>query len=518
MKKAAYPLTSTPGTRTAPAVIFWAELDERRRRYYISGKSYTYTRAADFIRQLPARSIVFFPDLRIHVGKLIPYLMEYGELSGAGDQLKSLHFIQGKQTVFLSDASLYFRDPTPELMDQLNAALYDELHVRLAPTPGNTAMRVTRRFIGDAVVWQPNELSRYASRASLFGGALHWKIGDYPTAYKYDIRSAYARAMTDIKFPQQLTTHRGIPKGSVDGFVLVANIDYETERMFSPLFVYGEDEEVYHPTAAKNIIMALNDTDLAILNDCGKLTINKIYTSYSWSGGEAILAEPMSQLEMLQRKYMQLTPAIKTTRNAVYGKFAEADEMTMLSMKLFSRDMAAGSIAEFIESDDNLFALVRETAFKPAPQHNPLFAGLITAAVRKRLYLAMDQNTIYADTDGFISTAPRELDFGDRWGDWRFEGGGHAVILGGRIYGLAGKTKIAGQHQHVTMYQLMKGLEEEISVAETIVPNPLLMEKVRTMRRTIAAIKYPHVEAVEDKLYITRSPTIRIRSQLPDII
>ncbi len=516
--KAAYPLTPKSGKRVEPVVQLWAELDQRKRCYYINGKRYSYQNAARFIAGLPARAIVFFPDLRAQVGKLVPYLMEYGELSGAGDQLRSLHFIQDKHVVFMSDASLYFPEPTAALITGFADALYGELNVRLAPTPGNTAMRIMRRFLGIKCVWQTGDLIRKLARASLSGGALHWQTGSYPMAYKYDIRSAYASAMAGIHYPIQPRLWTGIPKSSVDGFMFVAEIDYETDNVFSPLVIYGNDDEAYHPTSAKNVLVALNNTDLITLSSVGRLKINRVISSISWQEGPQILSEVMAKMEQLQNGYKHLTPAIKTTRNATYGKIAEGDEMSTLTLKLYTPDLRNKEIIDILEADDWLFALVREHKYKPAPQHNSLFAGLITADVRARVYSAIDEDTIYVDTDGLISTKPRTLQFGERWGDWRIEDAGQAVILGPRIYGMAGKTKVAGQHKSVPMSTLLKGMQEEVKVAELITPNPLTLERIKTTQRTLSAIKYPHVEAEDDNLYITRSPTITVRAKIPFIL
>lgn len=516
--KAAYPLTPKSGKRAEPVVQLWAELDQRRRCYYINGKRYSYQDAARFISSLPTRAIVFFPDLRAQVGKLVPYLMERGELSGAGDQLRSLHYIMDKHVVYLSDASLYFPEPTAALITGFADALYGQFNVRLAPTPGNTAMRIMRRFLGIKSIWQTGDLIRKLARASLSGGALHWQTGSYPMAYKYDIRSAYASAMAGIHYPIQPRLWSGIPKVSVDGFMFVAEIDYETDNTFSPLVIYGNDDEAYHPTRAQNVLVALNNTDITTLSSVGDLKIKRVISSISWQEGPQILSEVMARMEELQRAYKHLTPAIKTTRNATYGKVAEGDEMSTLTLKLYTPELKDKEIVDILEADEWLFALVREHKYKPAPQHNSLFAGLITAEVRARVYSAIDENTVYVDTDGMISTAPRNLDFGENWGDWRYEGKGQAVILGPRIYGMAGTTKIAGQHKPVSMSVLLKGMQEEIKVAEMITPNPLTLERVKTTQRTLSAIKYPHVEAIDDNLYITRSPTITVRAKIPFVL
>lgn len=514
--KARYPITPQSGKRTMPIEWLWIELDERGRKYWINEQSYKPQQAAEKIMNMPAKSVIFFPNLREQVGKLIPYLMQHGELSGAGDQLRSLHFIQGEHVIFLSDASLYFPNPSAQLISELGLALYDELHVRLAPTPGNTAMRIMRRFVGISSIWQPGDLINDIARGSLTGGALHWNVGQYSQAYKYDIRSAYAWAMSDAIYPIQTRLEFGPPTGKNAGFILVAEINYESENKFSPLIIYGNDDEAYHPTRSEKTLVAINQIDLASLGQNGLLHINKIVASVSWQAGPPILADTIAKLEDLQNKYKTLTPAIKTIRNAIYGKFAESDNMSTLTLKMYSKDLIGKDIVDVIESDNYLFALVREHKYKPAPQHNPLFAGLITARVRSRLYDAIDNDTVYADTDGFISTKPRELDFGERWGQWRNEGSGEAVVLGPRIYGMANKTKIAGQHKEVSMRELMKALDNEVRVAETITPNPMLLEKIRTTYRTLHSLKYPHVETRLDNLYITRSPTIKIKSKIPD--
>ena len=95
-------------------------------------------------------------------------------------------------------------------------------------------------------------------------------------------------------------------------------------------------------------------------------------------------------------------------------------------------------------------------------------------------------------------------------------GAGHGIILGPRIYGLAGKNKIAGQHEHVSMHELTRALAQEIKVYETISPNPMRMEKIKTSERTLRSIKYPVVTARDGFLFVTRYPTIRIMSKIPN--
>lgn len=512
--KASYPLTAKSGIRTEPARIFWIE--KHGRAFYVDGKKMKPNEAARIIHAQPHRSIFFFPDLREQVGALIPHLLKYGMLSGAGDQLRSLHFIQDGTIIFLSDASLYFHDPSLPKIQALNQALFEELHVRLAPTPGNTALRAMRRFIQVPALWQPGDLIREVGRAALYGGALHWRNGEYPHAYKYDIHAAYAWAMKQVNLPTKIKAWPGAPRASSDGFIMVVRADFASDRTFSPLTLYGEDDEAYHPTLALDVTLALNHLDMQTLVNSGTLNIKKIICSLSWQAGPPALAETMERLGDAQNKYPELRSALKIITNSCYGKLAESDDLSTLTLTLFNQASIGRDIVDVIEADHKLYALIREKIYKPAPQHNPIYASLITAQIRTRLYAQMDDQTVYADTDGFITTRPIEgFEGSDVAGEWYLESAGRAIVLGPRIYGIASKIKVAGQHEAIGMRDLLHAMNQEVKVFETIKPNPLLLEKIRSSGRTLKAIKYPHVEALNGMLYVTRSPTIRIKSKLP---
>lgn len=515
--KAAYPITPKSGKRNAPADIHWCESDERGKKYTLDGSILTPHRIAQTIRTFDNRAIVFFPDLRVMIGKIIPHLLEHGTLTGAGDVVRSLHYKEDGKVIFLADASLYFLNPKFEQMQLLNKSLFEYFQVRLAPTPGNTAMRTVRRFIGIKALFQPGDEVREISRAALVGGALHWDVGKYDRAYKYDIHSAYAWAMKDVIMPLQPRLHNGVSNISSDGLVMVACVDFEIDKKFSPLTLYGQDEDAYHPTRAENITIALNHIDLQTLLRTGQLQIKKILNTITWTNGPPILQETMQRIDELQTMMPEIKPALKVIRNAVYGKFAERDEMSALTLEPLAHTRK--EVVDIIEAGNFLYMLTREQKYNSAPQHNPLFAGLITSTIRSRIYETIDENTVYVDTDGFISTTPRmDLKTGTEQGDWYLDEQGRAIVLGPRIYGLAGKSKIAGQHEYVSIQQLTRALEKEIEVYESTVSNPLYLDGQRDNMRTIKKIKYPHVEARENTLFVTRSPTVKIKSKLPDWI
>lgn len=515
--KARYPITPKSGKRNTTADIHWCELDPYGKKYFLDGKKVSAREAVRIMRGFDNRAIVFFPELRLQVGKLIPPFLENGVLIGAGDVVRNLHYKEEGKTIYLSDASLFFVNPKLENMQALNEALFETMQVKMGATPGNTAMRIVRRFCGIKALWQPSDDIREVSRGSLTGGALHWQTGEYREAWKYDIHSAYAWAMKDIIIPLQPRLHEGMSNHSSDGMVFIATIDYETDKTFSPLTVYGFDEEAYHPTRAQNIKVALNHIDIQTLMNAGNLEIKKIHNTITWTQGTKLLEESMTRIDQLQTERKDIKPALKVIRNAIFGKFAEHDEMASLTLEPLGKTNK--EVIDIIEAGSSLYMLTREEKYNPAPQHNPLFAGLITATIRDRIYKTIDENTVYVDTDGFISTQERaELETGETQGDWYLDERGKALVLGPRIYGLSGKTKIAGQHEYVSMNKLRMALENEIQVYESTITNPLLMDGQRDGSRTIKKIKYPHVEAVEDNLFVTRSPTVKIKSKLPDWI
>lgn len=513
--KAAYPFSYKSYKRTKPPIIYYAHLRGKRKKYYeVSGIKMDPESFARWILTIENHAIVFFGDIRSEIGPALVYLVGETEISGAGDELKSLKLNHGKQ-VTLGSACAFFADPTPEKIESLAMVLFDR-RVRLAATPGGTAIRFAKHYIPRSM-WQPGDLVRDFGRAALTGGAVHWRTGVYD-GYNFDLRSAYAWAMSRAGFPISFRFYSDLPREGCDGFILSGVFNYKTDLPYSPLAIRAEDGSTYHPTIARNVSLCINDTDLQTLSKYGKLEIVRVDTCLQWKAEPEYFKGVMQEFFGIATRFPSMTEPIKTIRNALYGKTAEGDTLKALQVIPYEFGLGQKSnVVEIVESDEKLFAIVSTEKTTPAPHHNPVYASIVTAAIRSKLYESIDGNEVMIDTDGFISTRDRraDLDFGPEPGQWTFEGEGKAVIAGPRIYAFGDDVTLAGQHLEIDPQTIREVIRSPVTVLEHITPHPLKMERVRVGKRTIKAIKYPYVTAEGSNVYVTRSPTICLGYELP---
>jgi hypothetical protein len=526
--KANYPLTARPFktiSRSGKPVKFnplkWNYCEKRGKNFLIDGKKYSPENCTSFILNSHTRTVIFFPSLKQHIGNLIPLLLHSGaELDTAGNELISIHILFEGRTIYLASANLFFpENPSRENLSAL-IEIFESLYIRIAPTPGSTAIRCLRRLLPDnSALWQHGELFNSLTRGFLSGGALHWKTGLYPDVYKYDIKAAYAFAMQKIKNPIRVRTLSKIPDR--DGrYALVADINYSSHLEFSPLAIRGADGIVYHPSKAENVTVALNSIDLNTLSKHGKLTINNIRTVLFWEEGEYIFNPFIEKMEMLQNKFPEIKQPIKIIRNSVFGKFAESDEMTVSRIIPYTPGMGhACTVQDIIESENQLYAIVSEKRPGFAPYHNPLIASIIPAIIREKTYSSIDDSTVYVDTDGFISKEKRDdITLGNKYGDWELEDNGNCIIIGPRAYAIDDRIKISGQHLKINRTLLESTLTAPVKIQNAIYPNPFTMQKIKYGNRTIRSIKYPRVTVEGNTLFVTRSPTREIVAVCPDFI
>jgi hypothetical protein len=82
-----------------------------------------------------------------------------------------------------------------------------------------------------------------------------------------------------------------------------------------------------------------------------------------------------------------------------------------------------------------------ETTHETGSLFNPIYASIITANTRVRLYDALDDSTVAMATDSIISEREPVLDYGSDLGQWQRENTGEAVVVGSGVYALRGGIK-----------------------------------------------------------------------------
>lgn len=400
------------------------------------------------------------------------------------------------------------------------AAIKRAFGVHPSKSPGATALKMWRTTIKEPV-FAKGKTTRRFSKAACMAGAIHWKHGAYSEAYLYDINAAYPHVMRNTKFPVKMAAFIGKPRS--DRWIALVKINYKSRVRFSPLSMRDKQTDlVMHPDEAYGVRAILTYIDMETLIKNGDLEVTDWLEGVQWEQeDEQPLFERWAEIVEASSGTPDDKALLKVSSRALHSKFAQNTVSKVARVvRVNSPDdifeYRDGSIKDVFDLPDGGMAVLHEqrTVSKFRPYWRPEWEALTQAACRAMLYAAIDENTIYCDTDGLISTVPRtDLPMSSVMGDWKLSDSGPCTIIGPRWYTIGATAKAAGVRPtsaEALRSAIPQALTRTMKVEAIEAPSIRQIKKKATTRQhTIRAIKYPHVLAKGSRLFITRSPTVR---------
>lgn len=387
-------------------------------------------------------ALVIFPDLLNALDDIAIDLAHFGTLTLYGESMAAGHLRIGKRGVRLAGLQGYAL-PVGDLADMRNFWLVlDEIcsRVRVAPaaTPGATGMRIAQALSPERFT-SPGSHRMNWSRYSFSAGARHSRPGKYPNAFLYDIHSAYPFAM-HATLPFGRSRHS---RKDAEFYISKVILDYDSDLPFSPLWVRGEDNQVYHPVTARRLACTLNSIDLATLEKHGRLRITKEVDRFTFQQ-RPLLAPAQEYLSECQTKYPQYRRQIKILRNAIFGKFVQSPEHERYVLKRIDNVAQARKERVYRQYNGYEFGLFkyidRQETFS-----NTAVASAITAMTRAKVYDALDADSLAVRTDSILSLTERpDLDLGKGDGQWDLADKGPATVFGRAGYAINYKPHLDG--------------------------------------------------------------------------
>lgn len=292
------------------------------------------------------------------------------------------------------------------LMEKLHEALSNaDIRISRWHGPGAIASALLRKHtrIQRAPVWV-EELSY----AAYFGGRTEtFAVGTHlgPT-YRYDIRSAYPWAMSELKnidHHSWRTVKRFVPDAV--GMYLVQWRPQGNTRIY-PFPFRDKNGRLSYPRAGETWVWHY---EVQAALDCGfnfKILDGVVANTTSEKPYEWVL-ELYRERAQLREQNNSAHKALKLGLNSLYGKTAQ-------------------SVGHNV------------TATNKPRYHNPVVAGMITSAVRARMLYAMMQapdDILYCATDGLVSRSALDLPIGEQLGEWEFGLWDGACVIMSGIYG-----------------------------------------------------------------------------------
>lgn len=506
----------------------------------------TVQELTDFILMLPDKVWILTYNIKSFGGDIIHALLNhFARLVGIGEDTTVLTLFDYdiNQYEFI-DAGSFFAAPLEKMSKLLNLPNYDSQDTRAAvislmcvwdyfskaiieqyfftyPSkyPGATGVKMLRSYIGNySISKRGKPLTRFL-RSSIRAPALHWKPGIYPEAYHYDLNAAYVHAMRVLNFPTNLLTFSG-KKPPSEFWIASVIIDYETDRKFSPLSVQIKDDNNVNPTSVKNARVTLTYIDALVLSTVGTLTITEWVEGVFWYPDQQ---EPLFQkwADKIQ-EVSKISPfhkqALKIVSRSLHSKFSQNPNYQLVELIESNYETAVrlartGKVLDLIPLDNGKLAVKKKT--NKRGQFNlvlrPDFDALIMAVTRLQIYSAIDENTVYVHTDGFISTQARlDISIGPDFGQWKLDNEGQAYIAGLGMYVLGSDFASTGINAHAmqlktAIQNAARGIDKTISTQEKtglLSFNP----ETRTIDFTIRSIPYPKARIIGNVAYISRSP------------
>ena len=385
-----------------------------------------------------------------------------------------------------------------------------------AKSPGATSVKSWRRTLKKPIYPKGKQIQAFCFD-SIHPPALHWKTGIYPDAYQYDINASYPAAMKG-PYPTRVTAFYGSPKR--DYFIARVNIDYTCDKQFSPLPVRLSSGKIIHPAKTKNLETILTHIDILTLSAHGVLTINKFIEGIEWGENdqEPIFRDFINTIEKYILEHPEYKNLLKVTTRALHSKFAQKADFTLYELRAVKPDFIAknDNIRDIYPIDDETIAALIMTKPEPIfkPYIMPEYETLTLAMGRYMVYSGMDDNTIYIDTDGIISSRPRpDLPINDKFGAWKLQKTGPAFVIGPRQYSIGGIVKLSGIRL-VDNYQLAREAVKDIAIDGktqelTATEYPNIKSMANTINRrlhTLSMQNYPYSEITGSQATVINSP------------
>lgn len=293
-----------------------------------------------------------------------------------------------------------------QLMERLQAALIGaNINISRWDGPGAIASALLRKR---SRIARPPAWVEELSYAAYFGGRTEtFAVGTHlGSTHRYDIRSAYPWAMSRLDQPDH-SGWREVDSFEPDliGMYLVRWRPRGNTRIY-PFPFRDKNGRLSYPRSGETWVWHY---EVQAALDCGfKFEI------LSGVVTDKISDKPYAWVEELYQERARLRAlgdnanlALKLGLNSLYGKTAQ-------------------SVGHNVTAEN-----------KPK-YHNPIVAGMITSAVRARMFYAIMQkpdDILYCATDGLVSKAPLDLPIGVDLGLWEYGlWEGASVIMSG-IYG-----------------------------------------------------------------------------------
>ena len=560
-----YPLKPIRPKRYTPPDVVYLSIETDREGKFLFGSSInlmgalcqydTIRGVVEFLSSLPS-SVWVITHTVDFIGALFVELVNVFVIEGVGEETLNLTLTQGKIKIYIVDTVGFFGDLNElcfkyGLRERFSAkSKYDDVYsyskmrvevikllwddlageikklfkVYPSKSPGATALKTFQTTLNDFLMPRGKRVRAFNQQA-INTAALHWKMGHFPQGYLYDINAAYLHIMRTFAYPVSLSFFANQSPPS-NRWIATVKVNYLSRSHFSPLqvrFTDGPERPVLHPDRADNTTVTLSYIDEITLRAAGELEIVEWLEGVSWQAGEEvyIFKDWVDILENELLENPQAKPLLKIMSRSLHSKFSQRPGLPLIQIKRTNRQEVkeiedqGGEIKDFYPLPDGGLAckfLIR-LPDKFHPYIKPEWEMLTTAAARMMLYSAVDQDTVYLDTDCLISTRPREdLNIGPRFGQWKAQGNGELHIAGPRLYLLGGETKAAGiaagnrKNLVSAIRHSISDIQEEIETIENLrlkAPDQQrLFDKL-----TIRAIKYPYVETWQNKAFITQSPT-----------
>lgn len=526
----------------------------------------TKKHVATWINHLPPNAWIITFD----VGQYIPALAEtliqdVGSISGIDKSTIVLEIIKDDYKYYLVDLRIYYLTTLQNILSGLdleqlprpgeNYTLKDwqdytklkalriyeawtktrdivkeYFGIHISKTPGATGLRTYRTKMTDDIKKKGRGVTEL-TREAIYPGALHWRQGYYQKAFLYDINAAYPFVMGNYPYPKILTAFTGNPPSS--NWIATARLDYKTNRPFSPYCVKLPGGGMVRPEEVYNHTATLTHVDYMLLKLTGTVKIHEFIEGVYWKDNQQDYI--FRQWYETIKKACEENPVnkfvLKVLSRALHSKFAQVPGMVINQyMQVHPRQVRlyvaepGVDVTQLIPMENGGLMICTQQRLDPTfkSYDRPDLEALTLSYARLYLYSVLDENTIYADTDGFISTTERtDLDIGAEFGQWKEVTRGEAYILGPRYYIVGNRVRASGINP-ANFVELKKALQlgaiGEVSVIEAL-ENHNIFSRIEnptgTRLHTIKAKNYPRALVDTRDIYITASPTIAKKLTLP---
>jgi hypothetical protein len=322
-----------------------------------------------------------------------------------------------------------------KLLYEVLCKFADIIYTKVAPIPKmgltlpSTALKCFRTSYLDNEISIPKCIKlKQALRNAYTGGRVEvFKPGEYKNVNVFDFNSLYPYVMA--------TTN--VPTGG--------DAQYTRKSCFDKCGVF-HIEFVQHDTNRPALFV---QNGIGIYKGCGWFFSNEIrcflenrlgniktLEGYAFPKSEIIFGSYVDRLYSLRMsdKNSPLGETCKLLLNSLYGKFGIKEERksTLYADHDVAKEWKKAGKDLVLLDEENLIWQVTEIV-EPAYEHVGI-AGTITSQARAVLYNAMNENTIYCDTDSIHTTDTMATS--NKLGELKLEFSGAGVYCGKKLYAL----------------------------------------------------------------------------------